>query len=388
MKILNVIDLINEGSAGGSSTRTYYMSQSLAKRGENIEILTTNWDLDINFATKIQGIKWHSINAILFRYLLPFSAQSWLEKNITNYDIVHISKNWSVLASLAAKTAYKKNIPYVFSGMGLVDTKSRSKLLKYFYKKIFTIPTLINAAACIAVTEEEKLDLIKAGVSEKKIRVIPNGIVPDDFLSANSSEFRKKYLLGDKKIILFIGRMDPIKGVDLIIDAYNLNKKDLDNWILVLVGTKTSYRKKMEEKVRLLKLTKNIFFLDPIFGIDKSNAYHAAEFVVIPSIKDAMTIIAPEAACCKRPVLITNSSQFPSLAICGGAVEVSPSIDGLSNGLKILINSNVDLDSMGKKGYEYVTTMYNWDKLAIDYQNLFNEILFQNNISSIAQSNI
>lgn len=379
MKILNVVDLMNEGSAGGSSTRTYHMSQSLARLGEKVEILTTNWDIDINFTSKISGVKWHSINAIFFRYLFPLTAYAWLERNIRDYDIVHISKNWSILASLAAKIAHKNNIPYIFSGMGLVDTKSRSKLLKYVFKKIFTIPTIKNAATCIAVTEEEKLDLMKVGVSENKIRVIPNGIVPNDFLSSNSSDFRKKYLLGNKKIILFIGRMDPIKGVDLIIDAYNINIKDLEDWILVLVGTKTAYRKEMEEKVLLLNLSKHILFLDPIFGADKSDAYHAAEFIVIPSIKDAMTIIAPEAACCKRPVLITTSSQFPSLAICGGAIEVPPTIDGLSNGLKILTNTKVDLNCMGRKGYEYVSATYNWDKLAIDYKNLFIDALSSHN---------
>lgn len=80
MRILCVIDLMNEGTAGGSSTRTYYMCQSLAKLGENVEILTTNWDLDINFTSRLNGVKWHSINAILFRYLFPYMPKDGLIK--------------------------------------------------------------------------------------------------------------------------------------------------------------------------------------------------------------------------------------------------------------------------------------------------------------------
>lgn len=374
MKILSVIDLMNEGTAGGSSTRTYYMCQSLAKLGETVEILTTNWDLDINFTARLNGVKWHSINAIFARYLFPLYAKKWLEKNIANYDVVHISKNWSVLASLAARIAHKNNVPYVFSGMGLVDSKSRSTIIKYIYKKIFTIPTIKNAKLCIAVTAEEKLDLIKSGALEENIFIIPNGIVPNDFLSSDDQGFRKKFGLGNKKIMLFIGRMDPIKGVELIIDAFNENIENLGEWILVLVGTNTQYRKRMEEKVRNLNLTESIFFLDPLFAVEKSNAYHAAEFIVIPSIKDAMTIIAPEAACCRKPVLITSTSQFSSLAIAGGAIEVPPNIQGLSNGLKMLTNESIDLKNMGDRGYKYVTDLYNWDSLAKDYIQLFNSI--------------
>lgn len=154
--------------------------------------------------------------------------------------------------------------------------------------------------------------------------------------------------------MLFIGRMDPIKGVHLLIDAFNENINELEDWILLLVGTNTSYRQRMEEKVRSLQLSKSIFFLDPIFGDEKSDAYHAAEFIVIPSVKDAMTIIAPEASCCKKAVLITNTSQFSGLALCGGAIEVNPTIEGLSYGLRMLTQKDMSLSSMGKK----VTSTY------------------------------
>lgn len=144
--------------------------------------------------------------------------------------------------------------------MGLVDSKSRSTILKYIYKKIFTIPTIKHAKFCIAVTAEEKLDLIKCGALNENISIIPNGIVPNDFLSADNLGFRNKFGLGDKKIMLFIGRMDPIKGVELLIDAFTESIENFEDWILVLVGTNTRYRKKMEKKVHNLNLTEKIFF--------------------------------------------------------------------------------------------------------------------------------
>jgi glycosyltransferase involved in cell wall biosynthesis len=371
MKILNVIDLMNPGSGGGATTRSYDMSRFLALRGANIDVLTTNWDLEIEYVAKLREVNWHSVNAVHFRYLFPFGAKAWLRSNISNYDVVHISKNWSVLASLAANAAYENDIPYVFSGMGLVSMRSRSRMLKWLYTKYLSIPMMRRASSCIAVTIEEKTALIKAGVSENRVHVIPNGVVLDDLLHKDNSHFRIQHHLDERKIMLFVGRMDSVKGVDILIDAFEKNRLKLKDWILVLVGTDTLYRMQMQEKVIALNLSNNVHFLNPLFGKEKSEAYHAAEFVVIPSIKDAMTIIAPEAACCAKPVLLTNTCDFGELANCGGAIEVDPTIDGLTYGLDILTNDSFDRAGMGKKGYEYVTNKFRWENLAGTYIDIF-----------------
>ena len=86
-------------------------------------------------------------------------------------------------------------------------------------------------------------------------------------------------------------------------------------------------------------------------------------------------IVAPEAACCAKPVLLTNTSGFGELAWCGGAVEVEPSIEGLSYGLDSLINNNCDRISMGKKGYNYVMNNFQWKQVALKYKELFQSIL-------------
>ena len=286
--------------------------------------------------------------------MFPLGATKWLDENISNYDIVHISKNWSILAYQASKAAKKHNIPYVFSAMGFVSIHNRSRVLKSLYKRYVSIPMIIDAAACISVTKEEKLDLLAVGAQAEKIHVIPNGIIPEDFLVKDESSFKKKYGLDGKKIILFIGRMDPIKGVHLLISAFSNLSETKKDWCLVLVGTKTAYRKKMEHKVTTLKLNKKIRFLNPIFGDEKSIAYNASEFVVVPSVKDAMTIVAPEAACCSKPVLITSTSDFSGLSQNGGGLEVPPTVEGLTKGLDYMMSDDTDLSEMGERAHQYV----------------------------------
>lgn len=374
MKLLNVIDEMSP-IFGGAAERTYQMSRYLGLAGVKVDILTTKWRLDREWLSKLPGGKSYFIAALHFRYLFPFGARKWLDQNISNYDVVHISKNWSLLANMTAAAAVKHKVPYVFSAMGFVAVHNRSRLLKQFYKKYLTIPMIRKASACIAVTNEEKEDLINAGADPNKIHLIPNGIIPENFLHKNDENFRQKYSLGNRRIMLFIGRMDPIKGVHLIIEAFGRGRQNLGDWCLVLVGTRSAYREEMERKVLDMGLKDSVVFLDPIFGEGKSEAYHAAEFIVVPSIKDAMTIVAPEAACCGKPVLITNTCDFSELAKCGGAVEVDPTIDGLSKGLELLTGDDCDRIEMGKKGFEYVTRNYKWESQAQKYLKLFTAVV-------------
>jgi len=374
MKILNVIDLMNP-LFGGADERSFQMNYRLGLSGVKIDLLTTKWHLDEEWVSKLNGGDNYFVDAFFFRYLFPYGARKWLNENISNYDLIHISKNWSVLSQLAARAARKHKIPYVFSAMGFVSIHNRSRLLKLFYKRFFTIPMITDAKACISVTNEEKVDLLNTGALSEKIYIIPNGVIPGNFLIKDNEGFRNKYNLNGRKIILFIGRMDPIKGVHLIIDAFNKKRAMHDEWCLVLVGTHTLYQKKMKQKVLSLDLSKDVIFLDPIFGDEKSIAYNAAEFIVVPSVKDAMTIIAPEAACCSKPVLFTSTTDFSELSQCGGGVEVEPTISGLEGGLDVLMHSDFDLNGMGKKGHDYVIKNFNWEKIISKYKELFENIL-------------
>ena len=373
MKVLNAIDLLNP-VFGGATERSYQMSYYLGLAGVNIDTLTTKWRLDKEWLSKLPGGQSYIVDALHCRYLFPFGARKWLGQNISNYDVVHISKNWSLLANMTATAALKHNVPCVFSAMGFVAVHNRSRLLKQFYKKYLTIPLIRNASACIAVTNEEKEDLINAGAAPEKVHLIPNGIIPENFLHKNDDHFRQKYSLGNRKIMLFIGRMDPIKGVHLLIEAFGKRRENLEGWCLVLIGTQSAYRKEMVRKTVEMGLQHSIIFLDPIFGKEKSEAYHAAEFIVVPSVKDAMTIVAPEAACCAKPVLITNTSDFGELAQCGGAIEVDPTIDSLAQGLDLLTDNECDRIGMGEKGFEYVVGNYKWEYQAQKYIALFKAV--------------
>lgn len=371
MKILNVCDIMNPRH-GGSIERAYQINKHLIDAGYDVDLLTTSWDIDYEYLRRLDcGEKY-----ILQIYgnknskrpkIIPKGLFRWIKQNIEKYDVILVSRNWSLLASFVALMAKRKRIPYIYSPMGFVGTNNKSKLIKTIYRRLFTIRDIKNANSCIAVSKEEEIDLNRIiGNSTKTVR-IPNGIIQEDFDYENIEEFRTRIYNDQRKVILFIGRMEPIKGVGLLIDAYSKLKVLHEEWCLVLIGTDTDYKKKMIEKTLDLKMSKNIYFINPLFAQDKSAAYNASELVVIPSLKDAMTIIAPEAACCGKPVLYTNTCDFPELAQNGGGLEVDPTVRSMQEGLLLITKPNFNRQEMGRRGHDYVVKNLQWRNLIKEY---------------------
>jgi glycosyltransferase involved in cell wall biosynthesis len=357
---------------GGSQERVFQMSKFLGDLGVQVDILTTSHRLDRAWLNQLKCGELFVLDSLYCRYLFPFGAKKWLNKNMHKYDAVHIAKNWCFLASIASRVASEQGVPYVFSAMGFVSVHNRSRILKKLFFHFFTKSILSKAHSCIAVTADEQTDLLNAGVPQSKIHIIPNGIVPQNLNVINDHFFRSKYRIGDRKILLFIGRMDPIKGVHLLIDAFVKIKDQLESWCLVLIGTDTEYRNYLQRYVISLGFEDSVIFLNPIFGAEKSMAYHAAEIVAIPSIKDAMTIIAPEAAFCGKPVLITKFAGFNELTLAGGSIEVEPTSESIANGLLLMCGDKVNLKSMGMQGKNFVSKNFNWQFISRRYYDIFN----------------
>ena len=103
-------------------------------------------------------------------------------------------------------------------------------------------------------------------------------------------------------------------------------------------------------------------------------AYYSCDLFVIPSLYDAMTIVAVEAAACGKPILITNTSDFPGLILNKGAIEVSPTIGDIAKGITTVINDDQLRFELGANGKKYVYENFEWTVLSKEYKNIFNSV--------------
>lgn len=376
MKILNVLSLMDPVIGGGIMERVHQLSRQLIQKGHQCAVLATSKGWDQKFIDKIEGLEAVNLPCLSERYMIPKGAGKWLDENILRFDILHLAGNWSPINVLACKAARKHNIPYVFSAMGLLDIIGRSSLFKHIFRFLWTRPILRDANAVVAISPREIEDYKRCNVPTEHIHFIPNGIVTEELGAPDDEAFRMRHGLDDRKIILFIGRLSPIKGADLLVEAFSFIAGAFPGYQLLIFGNDHGgFQSVVEKKIDALKMRNSIKIFPPIFGVEKSWAYHAAELFVIPSRFDTMTIVALEAAACGCPVLLTDQCDFAAIGDSGGGLIVSCDAQAIAKGMSDMLSNPVTLKVMGTEVQQFVHANYHWDKISDDFIQLFQNIL-------------
>ena len=131
----------------------------------------------------------------------------------------------------------------------------------------------------------------------------------------------------------------------------------------------------LKQMVDEYQLNDRIHFIGYLGGADKSNAYHAADLLVIPSRRDAMSIVVLEAGISGTPVLLTDQCGFNVIEKIDGGKVVQASVKGIELGLIEILRDKDRLNSMGSNLKQYTNENFTWDSIIGKYLTLFGQIL-------------
>ena len=320
MKILRVIPSMNPNQ-GGPCQGIRNSIPELEKLGTTNEVVcldepTSEYLGKDSFLIHALGIaktplKYH-------KNLVP-----WLLENYQNFDIIIIHGLWSYHSHAAIKTflRYKKQntiTPKIYvMPHGMLDPyfqKAESRKLKALRNDIywkFFENKVINEADGILFTCEEELLLARTtfpNYKPKKEINVGYGIQPPPKYSAEmKAVFSKKVPnWNGKPHLLFLSRIHPKKGVDLLINAFLKLEKELDDLPQLIIagpGLEEAYGVAMQE---LAAPSKNIVFPGMLSGDAKWGAFYESEVFVLPSHQENFGIAVVEALACAKPVLISN----------------------------------------------------------------------------------
>jgi glycosyltransferase involved in cell wall biosynthesis len=377
MRILNVIMCLDPVGGGGSVERINQLSKHLSLMGEDCTILTTRQGWNEEHVLKLGNVKIVALPYLTERFKIPLGLFGWLNKHLLDYDVVHLTMNWTMITAVTYLYLRYFKRPYVYSAMGLINPPAvRSKLIKHVYQILFTKSIIRHAKTCIAITKREVNDYESLGVDRTKISLIPNGITTEAFLVDHTNEaFRSRYHIDSRPFILFIGRLDPIKGPDLLIKAFAAISDDFSSYQLVIAGNNYGFLDELKPLTQLYKINNKVTFLGPVFGMEKKSLYRSADLFVIPSRFDTMTIVALEAAASGTPVLLTKQCDFDELQEAGGGLAVEASVEGLEYGLRKLLSNPEELKQMGIHGKEFVLKKYHWDYVCKQFMEIFQKYI-------------
>jgi len=175
--------------------------------------------------------------------------------------------------------------------------------------------------------------------------------------------------------ILFVGRLNPIKGPDLLLQAFGRIAAAQEDYHLVFAGPDEGMKASLKSAAGRMGLHDRVHFPGYVGGAEKTAAYRGASFVVIPSRQEAMSIVVLEAGICGKPVLMTDQCGFPAVSQAGGGRIVAATENGIEEGLRDMIKGAGGAEEMGERLRRYVEKNYSWDVIAQSYLTLFREML-------------
>jgi glycosyltransferase involved in cell wall biosynthesis len=379
MKVLNVNMSLDPIHGGGTVERTFQLSRFLSRCGVSCSILTTDAGLTKKRIQELDGVSVTALKTLCKRFYLPLFSVRKVRDVIKKADIIHLMNHRTLINIVVYLMAKHLNKPYVICPAGTLPIYGRSKGTKKIFDLIIGKKILRSASGCIAISSNEIDSFYSFGIEENKIYLFPNGVAPDDFQVSNGDEFRKRIGLGNAPYILFMGRINSIKGPDLLLKAFCLiDCNRFSQYHLVFAGPDGGMLSELKNIVSKSSIENRVHFIGYVSNGDKSSAYHEADLLVIPSRQEAMSLVVLEAGITKTPVLLTVQCGFNIIEQINGGKVVPATIEGLQDGLNELLGQPEILKMMGERLYEHIYKEYIWENIVYKHLELYNEILETN----------
>jgi glycosyltransferase involved in cell wall biosynthesis len=316
-------------------------------------------------------LAWH-------RYLLYPGLIRALKDHIQDFDIVHLHGTRNFQNIIAAHYAKKYGIPYVIQPHGSLPKIVAKQKLKMIYDVFWGKDILKSASKIIAVSGSEVEQFRQVDIPDEKINVIPNGIndvSPTDLPPAG--QFRERYDIHEKHIILYVGRIHKRKGIDFLIHAFNsfIQTWTGDDVTLVIVGPDDGYRSTLENLVEQLGLSEKARFIG--YAPTLTAAYQDADVLVYPSIYEIFGLVPFEALLCGTPVIVTDDCGCGELieeAECGYLVHYGD-VAGLSETLRKALDHPDVNTRMVEAGRRYVEEHLAWENVVKLVEEMYENVV-------------
>jgi len=393
MNILHIVPYFYPAwSYGGTPRVVFELCRELVKKGHNVTVYTTDvFDKDKRVEqsdVEIDGLALSEVEGIKIKYFKNISnslafnqvfispaISKALKKNLKQFDMVHLHEFRTLQNAAAYKYLTKYKIPYVLSAHGSVLRLMGKEFLKMLFDKSIGFKILKSAKRVIAVSNIEVEQYIKMGVERDRISLIPNGINISEFENADKvkGNFRRAYKLSDKKILLFIGRLNAIKGIDFLLNTFAILTKDIKDTILVIAGPDDGYKNEIERRINLLNINDKVLLIDGLYGEDKIAAMTDADIFIYPSRHEIFGIAPLEALMCGTPVIVTDNCGCADFLreANGGIVVKYQDISGLLDSIQNILDKKEEVKKMASDGMELVQRQFNWDEITKDMIKLY-----------------
>ena len=389
MKILHVAHFFYPCLSAGGVVNASYQIARMQARDNSVKVISSDackerlkfeesrYDVDID------GIKVDYFKNISNRFKLatmldtPIGAIFRIKNQIRDFDVVHVHEHRQTLSIIACYFARRYGIPYVVQAHGSVLPFFQKEGLKNIFDKVFGFKILHGASKVFALTEVEKEQYLKMGVEEDRIEIVPLGINIEEYSDLpEEGIFREKFNISkDDKLIIFIGRVHEIKGLDLLIDAFKELADSEDDVKLAIVGPDDGYMDALNLRIAECDLSDKVIVTGPLYKNEKQEALVDCDLFVMPSKYESFTTSGLEAMACGKPLVLTKNNHIHDWV--DGSVGLACDDDKMS--LKDAMAEVLFDEELSKKfgmdGRRLIQEKYNWDMINEQILNIYESII-------------
>jgi len=288
-------------------------------------------------------------------------------------DLIHVHGVFTYIQKNVIKAANKKNIPILLSPHGMLEPwlwNQKGPIynwLKRFYWGKLLWPVLKRVDFVHAITEQEAETLKKVFPNIPQFR-IPNAIDLKEFSEKQEEPSEEKYFL-------FLGRLHPVKGVDLLLQAFA--RSNIGNIKLIIAGPdfNVAYSRKLRSMVSDLNLNDRVSFIGPVYGKYKEKLLRKAWCTIVPSYSEVISLVNLESAASYTPTITTYQCGLSNWED-GGGILVEPESKQISNAIEKIHKWSLEERILaGKMARKFIEQHYSWDVVGEQWIKAYNMIV-------------
>jgi len=310
---------------GGPIAQLELVCRRMAQGGDRVSVVT----LDQGIGPEVPRDRWVDVDGYRIWYqstrphhrVVPYYCPAVarpLADILGSAEVLHLQMGMTMINAHAAAVANRCGAAVVYSPRGNLNPRRLQvkKWPKAGYLRLFERRVIRAAAACQALTAREVDELVAQGAPAGRIRRIPNCVdVPDSGNESAGLGFRRRFAIPrDAVVVLFLGQLSWVKGLDLLIDAFAIVAQRRRSVYLLIAGPDAGYRRRAVQRARKREIGPQTIFTGHLAGEQKQAALRAADIFALTSFAEGLPNAVLEAAAAGLPLLVTEACNMPEIA--------------------------------------------------------------------------
>lgn len=370
---------------GGCVAQARATSARLAARGHRVQLITSDLGVD----PRIPRDTWQEVDGYRVYYAatrawhrqppyLPARIGAALEPALAGADVLCLNVGLTVVNARARSAARRHGVPYVYNAEGALCPQRlrQRRFAKSVFLRTHERRVLRSAAALHAVTPIEADDLARQGADPARIHVIPNGVdLAFEHSPAARDAFRAQHgLPRDAVVVLFLGRLHAVKGLDLLLQAAAAVARDHAAVRVVIAGPDDGHEAETRRTAARLGLSDRTVFTGMLEGDARRAALSAADVFALTSYSEGMPNAVLEAAAAGLPLLVTDACHVPEVERYGAGRVVPPDAARLADALRDLTAHAATRMGCGQNARRMVRAQFSLDAVVERLEALYRSV--------------